>query len=366
MSITIGPWRTRNRVFLAPMAGITDAPFRACAWRYGAGLVVSEMVVGRALKEGRRDVLARARGFDEGDKATALIRPRVIQLAGRTPEDMEEGARLAVDLGADIIDINMGCPARMVAGKLSGAALMRNADVALAIIEATVRGAGAVPVTVKMRLGWSAREKNAALIARLAEGAGARMIVVHGRTRDQFYDGVADWRAVGEVVRAVSVPVIVNGDIIDVASARRALEVSSAAGVMVGRAARGQPWIVGAIARALDGDGVFSLPDIGTQVDETRRLHARMLSFYGPKQGIRIARKHLGWAVMRWQAAGLLNEEEAVTWRARLVRADAEDAVMEALERLKTLLAERALRQDLDNAQPSAVLRRAARTEAVT
>ncbi len=338
MGIKIGHFPLPHRVLLAPMAGITDAPFRAAAARLGAAYVVSEMVASRELARKRADVLARALNLDPANPP----RPFVIQLAGRTPEDMVLGARVAVDLGADIIDINMGCPARLVAGKLSGAALMRDPDLALHIVEATVRAAGDVPVTVKMRLGWDHDRLNAAEIACLAESAGARMIVVHGRTRNQFYEGVADWKAVRAVTRAVSIPVVVNGDIMDVAGARRALSESGAAAVMVGRATRGRPWLIGELARALDGEdaGITPLP-LARQIEEMRQLHADMVAFHGSAQGVRRARKHLGWALAHWRARGWLTEAEEKIWRRRLLQTEAAGEVQMALARLADTLPER-------------------------
>jgi tRNA-dihydrouridine synthase B len=338
MGMKIGQHELPHRVLLAPMAGITDAPFRAAAARHGAGYVVSEMVAGRELIRRRPDVLARALNMDPGRP----LRPFVIQLAGRTPQDMALGARVAADLGADVIDINMGCPARLVAGKLSGAALMRDPDLALRIVEATARAADPLPVTVKMRLGWDEHSRNAPLIARLAESAGARMIVVHGRTRSQFYDGCANWRAVREVVEAVSVPVVVNGDITDITSTRRALADSGAAAVMIGRAARGRPWLIGELARELEGPpaGIPPLP-VAQQVAEIRRLHADMLAFHGPRQGLLRARKHLGWALAAWRGRGWLDSADERRWRARLMRAEDAAAVDTALSALADLLSER-------------------------
>jgi nifR3 family TIM-barrel protein len=280
--IAIGPVVARNRVFLAPMSGISDAPFRKLAYGHGAGLVVSEMIASREFCEAHAESRKRAARHDGQG-------PLMLQLAGREARWMGEAARIAEGEGADIIDINMGCPAKKVTGGLSGSALMRDLDHAVTLIEATV-AAVTVPVTLKMRLGWDDRSINAPELARRAEAAGVRMITVHGRTRAQFYEGTADWRAVAAVRAATSLPLVVNGDIADRTSAQAALAASGADAVMVGRAACGRPWLAGAVAG--QGTGIPGAAAIGAYVIAH---YEAMLAHYGAETGVRHARKHLGW-----------------------------------------------------------------------
>src|ERR1700710_2880621 len=287
-ALKIGDIEVANPVLLAPRSGITDAPFRRLAATLGAGLVVSEMTASDDLVNGRP--MSRLRCEAAG------IGPHVVQLAGCEVRWMEEGARIAEAAGADIIDINMGCPARHVTGGQSGSALMRDLDHALKLIEATI-AAVKVPVTLKMRPGWDDRSLNAPELARRAEAAGVQMISVHGRTRCQFYKGDADWSTVRAVRDATSLPLVVNGDITSFEKAVTALEMSGADAVMVGRGAQGQPWLPGQIGRRLETGEAEATPDLAEQLDHVRALYDGVCSHYGLRIGLRHARKHLGWAL---------------------------------------------------------------------
>jgi len=274
-------------VMLAPMAGITDLPFRNLVQRFGAGMVVSEMIASRDIVTARAGTRQRA-GLGLERAGTA------VQLAGRDPFWMAEAARLVEAQGAQVIDINMGCPAKKVTGGQSGSALMRDLGLALSLIRAVV-GAVTVPVTLKCRLGWDDACLNAPELARMAEAEGISRIAVHGRTRCQFYKGQSDWAAIGCVVNSVRIPVIANGDIDGLASARRALAASGAAGVMVGRAARGRPWLLAKIAAGLAGRAYQGRPRGAVLTGMALAHYQDMLDFYGVETGARAARKHLGW-----------------------------------------------------------------------
>ncbi len=274
-------------VALAPLAGITDLPFRQLVAGFGAGWVVSEMVASQDMVQAKPSVRDRAElGFDQ--HATA------VQLAGRDPYWMAEAARMVADNGARVIDINMGCPAKKVTGGLSGSALLRTPDHALALIDAVVAAVD-VPVTLKTRLGWDDASLNAAGIARRAQDAGIALVTIHGRTRCQFYKGDADWAAIRPIRDAVSIPVIANGDITGPATARKALALSGAAGVMVGRGAQGRPWLLAQISADLYGTPEPVVPQGQDFVDMVSGHYDAMLMFYGRDLGLRVARKHLGW-----------------------------------------------------------------------
>lgn len=326
MTLSLGDKAISPPVLLAPLAGITDLPFRSLVARWGAGLVVSEMIASGEFLTARP-------GTREKAELGAGIANTSVQLAGRAPGPMAEAARMVADMGARVIDINMGCPAKKVTGGYSGSALMREPDHALRLIEAVV-GAVDVPVTLKTRLGWDDGSLNAPELARRAEAAGVRMIVIHGRTRCQFYKGRADWAAIRAVKDAVSVPVVANGDITDAATAREALDLSGADGVMVGRGAQGAPWRLAEIAHALYGAPRPDVPKGRALTDIVQEHYEAMIAFYGPELGVKCARKHLGWYMDHAGTAPemrrrVLTERDPAQASA-LLRPALEDALMEA------------------------------------
>ncbi|OYX87756.1 MAG: tRNA dihydrouridine synthase DusB [Azorhizobium sp. 35-67-5] len=332
-ALKVGNHLLPNRVLLAPMAGITDAPVRRMAVRHGAGLVVSEMLASEALLSGHQEMALRA------ERAGAPL--HAVQLAGNDPHWMAEAARMAEASGADIIDINMGCPAKRVTTGLAGSALLRDLPLAARILEA-VRAAVRLPLTVKTRLGWDDGSPVAPELARIAERTGFSLVTIHGRTRCQFYTGTADWGAIRAVKEAVAIPVVANGDVTRCEHAPAMLAASGADGVMIGRGAQGRPWFPGAVARFLETGRVPAPPALDTQRDILLELYEGWLSLYGREAGVRQARKHVGWAL---EVAGAQAGHDAA-WlkqaRAGLLTRDTAEAVQAGIRETFDTLAWRA------------------------
>lgn len=287
MGFSIGDIQINDPVFLAPMSGISDLPFRRLVKGFGAGLVFSEMIASRATLQEETSSLRDVADYNEEF-------PMAVQLAGCEPDIMAEAARVNVDRGAAIIDINFGCPVKKIVKKFAGSALMRDELLALEIMRETVKAVN-VPVTVKMRLGWDDENLNAPVLAKMAEDVGVKMVTVHGRTRCQMYKGQANWEAVRRVKEAINIPLVINGDIMNPEDARRAMEISGADGVMIGRGACGKPWVLRQTIAYLRGEDMPQAPSMAQRLAIIKDHYKAILEYYGDYQGVAIARKHLAW-----------------------------------------------------------------------